>query len=163
MMKTFTIETSSRRKPGPSSRSPQDPGLRRDDSVRGRVVLASALLVLMLFTASPAHACAVLEKADPRVGHAISGPLDAVTLYFSMKVYPADSTMTVTDTDGHPVSLGKPFGDAKDDTVMKVRLNSLQPGKYKVSWTVHADCGSYEPGDFKFTVDPPGTQAAAPR
>lgn len=61
------------------------------------------------------------------------------------------------------MSLGKPRGNPADNTVIAMSLRALPPGRYKVVWRVLADCGGYEPGDFKFTVAPPGTTTAVPR
>lgn len=118
------------------------------------ILLASGLFLLMNGTA---QACAVLEKANPRVGSTVSGPLDDVHLRFSMQVFPADSTVAVLNANGQPMSFGKPFADPTDNTTLAIAVRSLPPGRYKVAWNVFAACGSYEPGDFKFTVVPPGT------
>jgi len=118
--------------------------------------VAAAGMALLL-AATPAYACAVLEHANPRVGATVSGSLDALQLHFSLQIYPKQSSIKVTAADGTLVSLGPVIGDAADDKTVAVHLRSLTPGKYKVTWDVLADCGSHEPGDFKFTVAEPGT------
>lgn len=118
---------------------------------------ALAVVTALLLASGSAKACAVLERANPRVGSTVSGPLDALQLRFSLQIYPKESTIKVTAADGALVSLGPVSGDPADNKVVAVRLKSLAPGKYKVVWDVLADCGSHEPGDFKFTVAAPGT------
>ena len=91
----------------------------------------------------------MLEKGDPKVGSTVSGA-SAVTLTFSGVIFPDKSLLGVTDPDGHVVSVGKPYGDKK---TIAVKLKSpLAPGKYKVTWNVLCDCGSMNPGDYRFTV-----------
>jgi methionine-rich copper-binding protein CopC len=109
------------------------------------------LFLIVFLTALPAYACAILEKANPRVGSEVSGPVGTVTLNFSMQVFPKDSTISVSDEAGHDMASGPAFAGA-DDSVIVTKVKPLPPGKYKVHWNVLAACGSKEPGNYKFTV-----------
>jgi methionine-rich copper-binding protein CopC len=117
-------------------------------------------IALCLLFSGRAQACAVLKKASPRVGSTVSGPLDTVSLRFSMQIFPADSRLSVLDSKGNTVSVGKVLGDPSDNTVIATDVRSLPPGRYEVVWNVLAACGSHEPGDFRFSVAPPGTTAS---
>ena len=113
--------------------------------------IVMTLLALAAFS-SPALACATLESAAPKVGATVDVAPPAVVLHFSMGLDIAHSTLTVTDADGRVVSTGAAYNIGGDRTTLATKLGPLGPGKYKVRWSILADCGDQEPGDYKFTV-----------
>ena len=115
---------------------------------------SSFLFTVLMLAATPALACATLEHAVPKVGATVGHAPATVTLDFSMGVDPAHSTLTVADIQGHVVSSGAAYRPGADRDVLATRLGPLPPGKYKVTWSILADCGEQEPGDYKFTVAP---------
>ncbi len=116
--------------------------------VKGAIVLCFILLI-----ASPALACGVLDKADPKVGSTVKST-DHVTLKFTQAVVPGSSDVKITDDTGNVVKIGKPVS-SEDDTVISLKMNHpLMPGKYKVSWNIlWLDCKNKTQGDYKFTVE----------
>jgi methionine-rich copper-binding protein CopC len=114
-----------------------------------RIVTA---LCLILFMASPALACGVMDKADPKVGSTVE-PTDHITLTFTKAIIEGDNSIKITDAAGNTVKAGKPVS-SDDDTVLSLKTDHLlAPGKYKVLWTVvWQDCNSKTQGDYKFTV-----------
>ena len=109
------------------------------------------LLIMLLFNSS-AIACPVITEAYPKVGS--EGPAPKyVSLEFTGKIYPEKSMVAVTDASGATVSTGAPYGKAEDDKFIATKVADLKPGKYKVKWNVLCDCGTMNPGDYKFTVE----------
>jgi methionine-rich copper-binding protein CopC len=111
-----------------------------------RTLLVSLLMCLL---SAPTYACAMLDHAEPKVGSIITSSIDNVTLTFTGKIYPKQSTLEVTDAAGNIVSTGEAYGN---DTTLSVQTKPLLPGKYKVHWNTYCDCKSYTPGHYTFTV-----------
>jgi len=114
-----------------------------------RIVTA---LCLILFMASPALACGVMEKAYPKVGSIVE-PTDHITLTFTKAIVQGSNSIKITDASGNEVKAGKPVS-SDDDTVLSLKTDHLlAPGKYKVLWNViWQDCNSKTQGDYKFTI-----------
>ena len=53
--------------------------------------------LLLSLAAGPAHAHATLDHAEPRVGNKVASPPREVTLWFTQKLEPAFSGVTVTN------------------------------------------------------------------
>ncbi len=116
-----------------------------------KFILCLGVVLPGLLYAGPAAACAVLEKASPRVGSTVSGPVNVVSLTFSMQVFPPSSSVDVLNERGHKMNVGTAFADGGKEMIA-TKVKSLPPGTYKVHWNVLAACGSKEPGNYKFTV-----------
>src|SRR6516164_6428047 len=89
-------------------------------------------LFLMLATRA-AQAHAFLDHAEPRVGNKVASPPHEVTLWFTQKLEPAFSSVTVTNAAGQRVDSGKARVSGNQISV------SLRPGgtgAYHVSWKV---------------------------
>ncbi len=116
------------------------------------MVRVAIVLFCSLLMASPAFACGIMEKADPKVGSMVESA-DHVTLTFSQVIVPASSNIRIINAAGNVVMAVKPVG-SDGDTVLTLKTSQpLAPGKYKVSWNVlWKDCGSISPGTYKFTV-----------
>jgi methionine-rich copper-binding protein CopC len=65
-----------------------------------------SLLLLLLATGETA-AHAFLDHAEPRVGNKVASPPREVTLWFTQKLEPAFSSVTVTNAAGQRVDSGR--------------------------------------------------------
>ena len=107
-------------------------------------------LVLLLVTAE-ASAHAMLDHAEPRVGNKVATAPRAVTLWFTQKLEPAFSTITVTDPGGQRVDTGKA---SVDGSQMSVSLRPGGSGIYHVNWRVLSVDSHTTNGSFTFQVGP---------
>lgn len=107
-------------------------------------------LVAAAATAALAHAH--LVRATPAPGTTIHAAPDDITLRFNEKIEPAFSSVVVRDASGKQVDKADAQVDAADRTVLRVSLQPLEPGTYKVEWkAVSADTHKVS-GDFTFVV-----------
>ncbi len=120
-------------------------------------MVARTLVVLLLLgiAASPAGACGILERADPKVGSQTHGPLTRIRLTFSEAIVPSASNITLADDAGAAVK-AKDFSLSSGDAVITLPLTApLPPGHYNVHWqALWKDCGSQTEGHYGFTVVP---------
>jgi methionine-rich copper-binding protein CopC len=111
-------------------------------------ILISLALLLVVGSVS-AHAHAMLDHADPRVGSTVNTAPREVSLSFTQDLEPAFSTMEVTGPSGQRVDDGTPRIDGK---VMHLPLRADQPGTYRVKWRVLSVDTHTTEGAFSFTV-----------
>jgi methionine-rich copper-binding protein CopC len=114
------------------------------------VFAISALLTLTVGTAA-AKAHAFLDHAEPRVGNKVASPPHAVTLWFTQKLEPAFSSVTVTNAAGQRVDVGKPRVSGNQ---MSVSLRGGGSSTYHVSWHVLSVDTHKTEGNFTFQVGP---------
>jgi copper resistance protein C len=112
--------------------------------MRRSSLIAIAPLLLVLAT-SAAQAHAFLDHAEPRVGNKVATPPHEVTLWFTQKLEPAFSGVTITNAAGQRVDSGKARVSGNQ---MSVSLRSGGSGTYHVNWRVlsvdtHTTEGSY--------------------
>jgi copper resistance protein C len=107
--------------------------------------------LLLLLGSVTAHAHALLDRADPRVGSTVNIAPREVALSFSQYLEPAFSTMEVTDASGRRVDEGEPTVDGK---AMRIRLQAIPPGTYRVKWRVLSVDTHTTEGAFSFEVRP---------
>jgi copper resistance protein C len=108
-----------------------------------------ALLSLFMGGTIEANAHAFLDHADPRVGSAVAVAPRQLTLWFTQKLEPAFSKVTVTDSSGQRVDAGKANISG---TVMQIPLRELKAGTYRASWhALSIDTHTTE-GSFTFRV-----------
>jgi copper resistance protein C len=113
-------------------------------------IVAAAMTALSM----AAHAHAFLDHAQPRVGATVAGAPTDVKLWFTEKLEPAFSTVSVLDATGKRVDAGQPKVDPNDPTVLRTSLGKLVPGEYTVLWrAVSVDTHATE-GRFTFRVGP---------
>jgi copper resistance protein C len=116
--------------------------------VRFSIIFRLVALVFSL-TVGEASAHAFLDHAEPRVGNKVATVPREVTLWFTQKLEPAFSTITVTDAAGQRVDAGK---TRVSGSQMSVSLRSAGPGTYHVRWrALSVDTHTTE-GDFTFQV-----------
>ncbi len=112
--------------------------------------LSSAILPLLLLLASgAANAHAMLDHAEPRVGNKVASPPHEVTLWFTEKLEPAFSRITVTNAAGQRVDSGKTRVSGNQ---MSVSLKAGGTGTYHVNWRVLSVDTHTTNGSFTFQV-----------
>jgi hypothetical protein len=105
--------------------------------------------LLGLFLGSEATAHAFLDHAEPRVGNKVAAPPRAVTLWFTQKLEPAFSTISVTNAAGERVDTGKA---QVSGTQISVPLRPGGAGTYHVNWRVLSVDTHTTNGNFTFQV-----------
>jgi copper resistance protein C len=106
-----------------------------------------ALTLLLATCEVSAHA--FLDHAEPRVGNTVASPPGAVTLYFTQKLEPAFSTITVTNAAGQRVDSGKARVSGSQ---MSISLKPGGIGTYHVNWRVLSVDTHTTDGNFTFQV-----------
>ena len=114
-----------------------------------RTIIAATLLIMT--TAAPAFAHAMLDHAAPSVGSAVARSPKEVVLWFTQKLEPAFSSIEVRNEQGAAVNAGKATV-VGDRTQLRVALKALPPGTYKVIWRVLSVDTHRTQGDFTFRV-----------
>jgi len=113
--------------------------------------LISIVALLLSFSAGKAEAHAFLDHAEPRVGNKVASPPRQVTLYFTQKLEPAFSSLTVTGPSGQRVDAGRA---RVSGTQMSVSLKGGGAGTYHVNWHVLSADTHKTDGSFTFQVGP---------
>jgi methionine-rich copper-binding protein CopC len=111
------------------------------------IVLTIPLLLLLVTGNASAHA--MLDHAEPRVGNKVATAPHEVTLWFTQKLEPAFSTLTVTDPAGKRVDTGKARINGSQ---MSVALRPGGSGTYHVTWHVLSVDAHTTDGSFTFQV-----------
>lgn len=107
------------------------------------------LPLLLLLSTGAADAHAMLDHAEPRVGNKVSSPPHEVTLWFTQKLEPAFSSITVTNAAGQRVDSGKTRVNGNQ---MSVSLKGGGTGTYRVNWRVLSVDTHRTDGSFTFQV-----------
>ena len=105
--------------------------------------------LLLLLAAGNASAHAFLDHAEPRVGNKVATAPREVTLWFTQKLEPAFSSITVTNAAGERVDSGK---TRVSGTQMSVSLRPGGSGTYRVNWRVLSVDTHTTDGNFTFQV-----------
>lgn len=105
--------------------------------------------LLLTLATSAAQAHAFLDHAEPRVGNKVTNPPHEVTLYFTQKLEPAFSSVTVTGPSGQRVDAGKARVNGNQ---MSVSLKGGGAGTYHVNWHVLSVDTHTTNGNFTFQV-----------
>jgi len=105
--------------------------------------------LLLLLASGEASAHALLDHAEPRVGNKVVTAPHEVTLWFTQKLEPAFSTITVTDPAGQRADTGKTRVNGNQ---MSVSLRSGASGTYHVRWHVLSVDTHTTEGNFSFQV-----------
>ena len=114
-----------------------------------RSTLIGIIPLLLLLATGEAAAHALLDHAEPRVGNKVTTAPREVTLWFTQKLEPAFSAITVTNAAGQRVDAGKA---RVSGTQMSVSLRSGGAGTYHVSWRVLSVDAHKTEGSFTFKV-----------
>ena len=105
------------------------------------------VLLLLLMSAAEAHA--MLDRAEPRVGNKVASPPAQVTLWFTQKLEPAFSSITVTNAAGERVDTGKTRVSGNQ---MSIAIRAGGAGTYRVNWQVLSVDTHRTDGSFTFQV-----------
>ena len=111
--------------------------------------LIGIIPLLLLLAAGEASAHAMLDHAEPRVGNKVATAPREVTLWFTQKLEPAFSTITVTDAAGQRVDTGKTRVSGNQ---MSVSLRAGGSGTYHVTWHALSVDTHTTDGNFTFQV-----------
>jgi copper resistance protein C len=114
-----------------------------------RSSLSGIIPLLLLLATGEASAHAFLDHAEPRVGNKVASPPHQVTLWFTQKLEPAFSRMTVTDSAGQRVDTGKTRVSGNQ---MSIAVRSGGSGTYHVTWQVLSVDTHRTDGNFTFQV-----------
>ena len=110
---------------------------------------AAIIPLLLLLATGEASAHAFLDHAEPRVGNKVDAAPREVTLWFTQKLEPAFSTITVTNAAGQRVDTGK---TRVSGSQMSVSLRPGGTGTYHVTWRVLSVDAHTTDGSFTFQV-----------
>lgn len=116
-----------------------------------RSSLIGIIPLLLLLATGEAGAHAFLDHAEPRVGNKVATPPREVTLWFTQKLEPAFSSVTVTDSAGKRIDTGKARVSGNQ---MSVSLRGGGRGTYHVNWRVLSVDTHTTDGNFTFQVGP---------
>jgi methionine-rich copper-binding protein CopC len=105
--------------------------------------------LMLLLATGEASAHAMLDHAEPRVGNKVATAPREVTLWFTQKLEPAFSTITVTDSAGKRVDTGK---TRVSGSQMSVSVRPQGSGTYHVVWRVLSVDTHRTDGSFTFQV-----------
>jgi methionine-rich copper-binding protein CopC len=111
----------------------------------------------MLFVsagASAASAHATLVKSAPASRAVVGHPPGRVQLWFSERLEPAFSSVSVWDTAGHQVDNRDVLVGPDDTKRLAVTLKPLAAGPYTVRFRVLSVDGHVVESSFSFTVKP---------
>ncbi len=111
--------------------------------------LTATIPLLLVLATGAARAHAMLDHAEPRVGNKVASPPKEVTLWFTQKLEPAFSTITVTNAAGQRVDGGKTRVSGNQ---MSVPLHAGGAGTYRVNWHVLSVDTHTTDGSFTFQV-----------
>src|SRR4051812_41606154 len=112
-----------------------------------RSCLAGIIPLLLLLATNDATAHALLDRAEPRVGNKVAAAPREVTLWFTQKLEPAFSTITVTNSTGQRVDTGKTRVNGNQ---MAISLRAAGAGTYRVNWRVLSVDTHTTDGNFSF-------------
>lgn len=111
--------------------------------------LAATLALGTLVTGADAHAR--LIKSDPRAGTTVHAP-GTLKLWFSETIVGDKSSVKLLGRSGL-IGVGKAVVDRNNPRAVTVQLpHRLEPGPYKLNWTMTTDDTHTMDGNFSFKV-----------
>jgi methionine-rich copper-binding protein CopC len=110
-----------------------------------------ALLALLGAGTSPARSHAAMIRSSPPANGTVKTAPQQVAIYFSERVRAASDAMSVTDQSGARLDRAdaKPDGNGR---VVRVSLEPLEAGTYRVNWRVQSSDKHTVQGSFTFRV-----------
>ena len=93
-----------------------------------------------------------LEKSTPAADSTVAGSPKEIRLWFSEKVEPRFSSISVQTADSVKVEIGKARATDSPKSIVADVPTTLAAGKYLVSWRTAGDDGHAVRGKFSFTV-----------
>jgi methionine-rich copper-binding protein CopC len=110
------------------------------------------VIAAVLAGAAAAYAHAHLDRATPAAGATLAAAPTEVTLHFTQQLEPKFSTIVVRDSAGRQVDKGDSHVNEEDAAVLKVSLQPLGSGMYKVEWRVTSVDTHSSKGEYTFRV-----------
>jgi len=114
------------------------------------VILGFWLIVVAGSTRLEAHA--FLERAEPAVGSTMQASPSEVRVLFTEKIEPTLSSVQVFDASGKEVDKRDVHLDRSNHALLRISLQPLQAGTYKVVWRVGSVDTHVTKGHFSFRV-----------
>src|ERR1700675_1085678 len=122
-----------------------------ESTTMGMRKLAIAAL-LSLAGVGSGYAHAHLDRAIPAAGATETSAPSEVTLHFSERLEPKFSSVVVRDAAGLQVDKRDARLDEADRSTLRVSLQPLGPGQYKVEWRVISVDTHASKGDYSFRI-----------
>ena len=116
------------------------------------LVATAAVTTVLSSAAPPALAHSMLVKAEPPRRAILAKAPGQVRLWFNEDIEGDYASLTVLDTDKHPVTDAKPILAPDDPKSIVLPLPELAPGKYSVKFRVLSVDGHVVDSSFDFTV-----------
>ena len=121
------------------------------------LVLAGAVIVA---TAAPAWAHAILESSDPAGGSTVARAPSQITLTFNENVEVSLGAIRLFNCAGQRVTVGAPRHAPTSDHVVMVSVPSINNGTYVVTWRVISADSHPVHGAFTFSVGAASSSSA---
>ncbi len=115
-------------------------------------VPAAVIALPLVFAAIYAHAHAVLDHAEPRVGSTVSSAPRQLSLWFTQNLELASSAVEVRDASGARADTGRARVDPGNRSLLLVPLKALRAGTYHVRWRVLSVDAHTSEGSLSFHV-----------
>jgi len=119
-----------------------------------RLLWGFLIAALTAMSVSPAGAHGLLKRAAPAAGSTVHESPPQLKLWFTERLEPAFSKVRVLDRNGKQVDKGDPEVDRADAKLLRVTLQKLAPGTYRVKWRVLSVDTHVSEGGFTFDVAP---------
>lgn len=133
-----------------------------------RIITKAIILSLLggFLLVGTAYAHAAYLRSEPGDGAVVATSPERVDIWFKQELFrrKGENTITVTNADGNPVSVGDTIIDDDNRTRIWVALQpNLAPGVYFVAWkNLSLDDGHSAEGTFTFTIDPLAKETSTP-
>jgi copper transport protein len=110
--------------------------------------------IVLLATAAPAWAHAVLQSTDPPMNGVAPQSPPQITLNFNENVEVSFGAIRVYTCSGSRVTTGAPHHGPKSDATVLVSIPNLNPGVYLVAWRVISADSHPVQGTYSFRIGP---------
>ena len=120
--------------------------------LRGAPALAALAAALVLAVAPAAESHAVLVRSLPASRATLRQSPSTAELWFSERLEPAFSTLSVWSASGTQVDRGDTTLSRDDQKRLSATLLALAPGRYTVRYRVLSVDGHVAEGSFAFSV-----------
>jgi methionine-rich copper-binding protein CopC len=110
------------------------------------------VVLSVIFAPGAPLAHASLDHAEPKVGSTVHAAPSQVRIWFDDQLEPASCQISVQGPDGAKVDDGHARVDPSDPRLLETGVSNLQPGTYRVTWSVVAKDGHRTSGKYQFTV-----------
>ena len=109
-------------------------------------------MLSLALSSGDARAHAFVSRSEPRSGATVAEPPATIRIWFDGPVEPLFVDIRVEDGARRRVDRGDGRRSQSDTTLVEVGLTPLQPGRYRVFWSVIARDGHTRDGSFSFLL-----------